>query len=128
MGNAPTFDSDGDLVVGQGSAGLFLRIIDRDAPLPLIRVFGIVVRGVKATSELVGDLNEANRNFYFVRFLWADDCIHIDGFIPAVSLTVHELALVLRESITAADHFDTLFVGRHGGSLIARDAGEVVDA
>ena len=60
-GSAPSYDTDGDLPIASGSARLYLRVIEKDVPLPMIRIFGQLVRGVQPTPELLGDLNEANQ-------------------------------------------------------------------
>jgi hypothetical protein len=126
-GSPPIYDDDGDIPIGLGSARLFLRVLENDVPVPMIRMFGRLVQGVKPTSELLVDLNEANRQFFVCRLTFVDGNLLLDGCIPAVGLTVHELAFLLDEALNASDHFDTLFVARHGGALQGPDSGEVVD-
>ena len=93
----------------------------------MIRVFGQIVRGVQSTPELLGDLNEANQRIAFCRLLHVQDTVVVDGYIPAASLTAHELSFLLDEALGASDHFDTLLARRHGGSTLGSDRGEVVD-
>ena len=126
-GSPPSYDSDGDIAIGAGSARLFLRIIENDVPLPMIRVFGQIVRGVRSTPEVLGDLNEANQRTLLCRLLHVQDTIVVDGYIPAASLTDHELSFLIDEALRASDHLDTLLARRHGGSTLGTDRGEVVD-
>jgi hypothetical protein len=127
-GSPPIYDNDGDIPFGLGSARLFLRIIENDVPFPMLRVFGRLVQGVQSTADLLGDLNEANQQFVICRLMIVEGNVVLDGYVPAGNLTVHELAFLLDEALGTADHFDTLFSARHGGTMLGSDRGEIVDA
>ncbi len=127
-GQPTIIDGDGDIPFASGSARLFLSVLESDMPLPMVRVFGQLVQGVNSTHELLGDLNEANQRLRCCRLMCIDGMVVLNAFIPADNLTIRELAFLLDEALSAADHFDTLFAARHGGKMLGSDRGEVLDA
>lgn len=128
MGGTPVFDGDGDIGVARGSSGIYLRILEKEVPIPMVRMVGTLVRDVQPTLELLGDINEANQGLLFIRLVFVDGMVLLDGHIPADHLTIGELSFFLNESLMAADHFDTLLSARHNGTMMGADRGEVVDA
>jgi hypothetical protein len=106
-------DNDGDIPIRQGSALLYVRIMDGTPPV--VRIFSLVLRGVESSQPLLEALNEINGKIMFGRALWASDRVIVSAEVSAVGISTEQIAFLCLQIGALADHLDDELGDRFGG-------------
>lgn len=120
-------DEDGDIPVRWGSALVFIRAIDVDSELPLVRVFAPLLEDIELRSDVYEAVNSINLQVPFAKaivdpetrqIVLAADLFVFEHLSPEQVISTIEL---IGEN---ADHFDTMLQKRFGGTTVFDDEDE----
>ena len=114
-------DGDGDYRL-PGEGDFYVRVLDETlAPVPLVQVFALAVKGVDATPALLEDLNPLNAGVAFARIFWVKDQVLVETEIVADALEPVALATACNTvGGVAATHGPRLKLA-HGGETAFGD-------
>lgn len=109
---APRRDEDGDIPVVNGSAVVFVRVLD---DTPTIRLFAQLVRDVTDRERAVFELAVLNRDHKQVKFDLVDDGVLAHVQVPAWPFAPQHLRSLLAMMTQTADEVDADLAVRLGG-------------
>jgi hypothetical protein len=104
-------DEDGDIVIGWGSARLFVRVLE-DAPI--VRVLSIVLTDIESSPELTEAINDINLQYAFVKAMLAEDAVALSIDVPAAPYVDWHLIEAIARLGVAADEVDDELEHRFG--------------
>ncbi len=82
---------------------------------PTIRVYSIVVDAIDKTAALLDSINDINTDLAFLRAMWIDRQVLIEGEVLAVTAGVDDLAELCARVANATDRFGPELIEEHGG-------------
>ncbi|MBL0147768.1 MAG: hypothetical protein IPP87_03180 [Ideonella sp.] len=106
------FDNDGDICLPQGSQVVFVR---RLGATPFMRIWSPLVRGVRETPELLGQLNSLNASAGLVRFSAYDGVVFAEADVAAEPIVAKHVDIALRRFCAATDGVDAMLQREFGG-------------
>jgi hypothetical protein len=114
-------DEDGDIPIPRGSAVLFIRRYDDEAPF--LEIFSPLVSGFRMSPEVYEAVNAINSQISMARASVVSDgtLIVLSAELLADSLSRRAFLFAIDVLSAAADHFDTLLQKRFGGSTLLDD-------
>jgi hypothetical protein len=122
-GNRPEPDADGDLPVAFQGAVFFVRVVGPVGYIePWVQVFSVAVSEVEPTPELMGALNEINRDLRFARAFHVGTQVLIESELWAEDLTPENFSAACRNVAGATDAFAPRLVERFGGKLLFEES------
>jgi len=112
FGNVPTRDGDGDIPVVNGSAVVFVRVLE---DMPVIWLFAELVRDVTDLERARFEVAVLNRDRDFAKFVLVDNRIRADVHLPAWPFVPLHLRHTLAMLCQLADAVDDDLAVRVGG-------------
>lgn len=106
------FDNDGDICLPHGSQVVFVR---RLGATPFMRIWSPLVRGVRETPELLGQLNSLNASAGLVRFSAYDGVVFAEADVAAEPIVAKHVDIALRRFCDATDGVDVMLQRQFGG-------------
>lgn len=110
-------DSDGDFVVGSGSAALWIRPFETGRGTTAVRVWSITNVGVRVDDELTRFIAVENGRLLFGSLQLAEDggSVLLGHTLLGKFLNRKELEVAVGAVGATADHYDDLIKARFGG-------------
>ena len=112
---------DGTIPVHSGSAGIYIRLIERD-DRPLVHISSPLLGGVPSTPALLERLNEINAASVQARVFWTGDQVIAALDLLAEALDREELSVAVDLISGFADHWDTELRAAFGGETSFEEA------
>ena len=107
-----TIDADGDIVIGYGSAHVFVRLVDNP---PHVRIYSRLLSEVEESHEIFARLNDINANEIFVRSVFLNGSILATVDILAAPFVSAHVTEACVHFCTIADGMDGLLQEEFGG-------------
>lgn len=114
-------DSDGDYPFRHGDAAYFLSV-GRGGHL--VKIWSHAVFGLKHTSAVLREVNEANEQLMHCRVYLTGGTLVVEAFLPIETLIPGYLAAVCSEVGTVSDRMGHLMAAVHGGIVVPDFASE----
>lgn len=121
-------DEDGDIPIPYGSAVLFIRHGDPEAPF--LEIFAPLLGEFTMSPDVYEAVNSINAQVPMAKAVVDSDNkqIVLSAELPLVgTLSPDDLMLAVELVADAADHFDTLLQKRFGGNTMLDDDGDSID-
>lgn len=112
-------DPDGDYAFRSGSAEFFVRL-SKDDP-PVVRLWSVLLKKVKATPRVFRLLNTINSALAFARVYWKDEVIVLTMELSSDSLDTRQVNWACDLIGTIADDLDTKLKEDLGGRMSFAD-------
>lgn len=109
-----TPDAEGDYSVDLRGATFMTRIDGDDTPI--CRIYVIISDGVEKTSELLDALNAINTRLIYLRIIWVQSQILLEGNHLALTMDETEFAAICNDITNAANAFGDALVADFGGT------------
>ena len=106
-------DSEGDYSLHIKGATFWARIDGDDQPI--CRVYAIISDQVAKVPELLDVLNTINSRLIFLRALWVNGQILMEGNCLALTMDIEDFNLLCQNIASAVDTFGDRLVGEFGG-------------
>jgi hypothetical protein len=106
-------DSEGDYSLHIKGATFWARIDGDDQPI--CRVYAIISDQVTKVPELLDVLNTINSRLIFLRVLWVNGQILMEGNCLALTMDVEDFNSLCQNIASAVDTFGDRLVGEFGG-------------
>lgn len=106
-------DADGDYFIPVQQSGFFARVDGNEKPV--FRLFSVVAADVAASNELFAELNEINTRLTFLRAMYVQQQVLIEGELLAMTSTPQDFREVCVRVAQASDHFGPSLLERFGG-------------
>lgn len=106
------YDADADLCVRWGSALMIVRLIEN--PL-YVRIYSLILREVRESSDLFARLNNLNINETQMRFFYREGAVYGCSDISAVPLISAHVTQAFEHFCVVADNIGTLLQAEFGG-------------
>ena len=106
-------DIEGDYAVRLNGATFWARIDGNDQPI--CRVYAIISDQVVKSAELLDALNSINSRLIFLRALWVNGQILMEGNFLALTMDVEDFETLCLNIATATDTFGGRLVEEFGG-------------
>ena len=106
-------DSEGDYSLHIKGATFWARIDGDDQPI--CRVYAIISDQVTKVPELLDVLNTINSRLVFLRVLWVNRQILMEGNCLALTMDVEDFNSLCQNIASAVDTFGDRLVGEFGG-------------
>ena len=120
-------DEDGEYSFPHGSAEITLRLLD--APMPLLQLSAVLVKGMKKKARVLEAVNEVNAAELGLRVFRFEDLVIAAWEVPADTLDARQFVDACHRFSDAADRLDTMLARKLGGKTARADADEeAVDA
>ena len=113
-------DSEGDYSLHIKGATFWARIDGDDQPI--CRVFAIISDQVAKVPELLDVLNTINSRLVFLRALWVNGQILMEGNCLALTMDVEDFNLLCQNIAMAVDTFGDRLVSEFGGVAQFRES------
>ena len=113
-------DIEGDYAVRLNGATFWARIDGNDQPI--CRVYAIISDQVVKSAELLDALNSINSRLIFLRALWVNGQILMEGNCLALTMDVEDFNLLCQNIATAVDTFGDHLVSEFGGVAQFRES------
>jgi hypothetical protein len=106
-------DDDDDYFMTVKGVGLFARV---DGPqYPVFRLFSVVTAKVDPTNELFSILNDINTQLAFLRTMFIDGQVLIEGDLLPIAATQDSFIELCDRIAHASDHFGPILLDKFGG-------------
>jgi hypothetical protein len=109
-----TPDAEGDYSVDLRGATFMTRIDGDDTPI--CRIYVIISDGVEKTSELLDALNAINKRLIYLRIIWVQSQILLEGNHLALTMDETEFTAICNDITNAANAFGDALVADFGGT------------
>ena len=120
-------DGDGEYSFPHGSAEITLRLLD--APMPLLQLSAVLVKGMKKKARVLEAVNEVNAAELGLRVFRFEDLVIAAWEVPADTLDARQFIDACRRFGEVADRLDTRLARKLGGKTARADTDdEAVDA
>ena len=106
-------DRDDDYFISTQSSGFYARVEGNEPAT--FRLFSVVVADVEASAGLFEAVNEINTRLNFLRAMYVDEQVLIEGDLLAMTASSHDFLEVCRRIAHASDHFGPDLLTRFGG-------------
>ncbi len=106
-------DRDDDYFISTQSSGFFARVEGGEPAT--FRLFAVVVAEVEATAGLFEAINEINTRLNFLRAMYVNEQVLIEGDLLAMTASPQDFLEVCRRVAHASDHFGPDLLTRFGG-------------
>ena len=106
---------DGTFNFTCGSATYVVEVSDQN-PITL-RVYSVILRGIRLEPALYEAVNEINRCLQFARMFVSGDALIVATELIASALDLEELQQACHTVSTVADHYDDQLQGIFGGRM-----------
>jgi hypothetical protein len=106
-------DSEGDYSLHIKGATFWARIDGDDQPI--CRVYAIISDRVTKVPELLDVLNTINSRLIFLRVLWVNGQILMEGNCLALTMDVEDFNSLCQNIASAVDTFGDRLIGEFGG-------------
>jgi len=114
-GDRPSPDHDGDLPVAMEGAKFYVRVVGTVDPW--LQVFSVALDEIEASSELMVQINEVNRQLRFARAFHVSRQVLIETEIWADDVNPANFAHACRNVASATDAFAPELCAEFGGRL-----------
>jgi hypothetical protein len=114
-------DGDGDVPIRRGTAMYYVRMIDGD-PVA-VRVFSVLLRGVKRNAKLLEKLNDLNCEVGFARLMHCDGDVIASMDMVAETVDKDSLDFACNRMGWLADTYDDELKNEFGGETWFPDDG-----
>ncbi len=113
-------DSDGDYQLKVTGTRIWGRLVATGTPE--LRVFSTLLTNVKASPELMAELNDINLARSFVRVAWIEDAVMAQAELVASTLDPAELFTAFERVNSAVSELTPMLAIAFGGESVDRDA------
>jgi hypothetical protein len=114
-------DSDGDLFIPAGSAGIFLRVME--AP-DEFRIFSPLLSDVEESPMLYALINQINSDLRFGCLYYSNRSIILDHGLIGRTISPLQLAIIVDTLADTADFYDHRLQEKLGGAVFLRERDE----
>lgn len=104
-------DDDGDIPVHEGSAVVFVRVLEE----PVVQLFSFVVQDVGDKDRARDEVEDLNRDSRFLRYHLSGDTVFAVAELPAMPFVPRHLTEILETMATTLDCLDDSLAQRIGG-------------
>ncbi len=114
-----TPDADGDYPVRYQGCLYYVRIVGEGSPV--VQVFSVAVRDIKATAPLLKELNALNSQIKFARIFWVKDQVLVESEMLGEGIEPVDFANACRAVFTITDHIGPVLAKKFGGTTAFAD-------
>jgi hypothetical protein len=113
-------DPEGDYALHIAGSGFFARV-DGEQPA-LFRLYSVVAEQLEPSAELFESLNGINLRLSFLRAMYVNGQVMIEGDLLAMTSTRDDFREVCLRIAQASDHFAPQLIDRFGGTPVFEDS------